>query len=261
MPIETVVSPVAIGAARVTHYWHTESGSDYSSGMEKPTPTIQSVISSWNQTGPDGVTNLAVGADRLFIRLEQVNGVWLRVLKMQGSVVYRPLLQLTTVRPGANFTRSFGRHVWGGLFNWSAAPAAGVDSGIGFGVVDHARILPGSAQNNGMLLGNVAGVLKFVSRGAGGYEEVDLSAFANPLSEWNRIELMLRHATKDSDASVTAVINGVNALTRYWSAGHKLPVPPAATGEWRPMQTHLEVATYLRSMELTYYAGPDVELL
>jgi hypothetical protein len=264
MPNESVVSLQAIGAARVIEWWHTESGTEYSGSIEKPA-SLSAIVAitaaaPWSQTGKDGLA-IAAGADRLFIRLEQINGVWLRVLKMQGSVVYRPAVTLTTARPGANFTRSLGRYVFETLANWSAAPGAGVDSGIGYCPVDHGRVVAGSAQNDGMIIGNIGGVLKFASRGPGGYEEVDLSAFANPLTEWNRIGLVLRHATKDSDASVTAIVNSTPAMTRTWAAGHKLPELAAATGRWFPQLTHAEVATYLRTMEHHFYAGPDVDNL
>lgn len=240
-----------------------ESGTEYSAVLEKPTlVAVTGTRTGLPFAGNDkaGVA-MALGADRLFIRLEQINGVWLRVLKQQGSTMYGPSTTFPTVRMGATFQRAIGRCVWEALLSWSAAPAAGVDSGIGFTPVDHARIVAGSLQNDGMLIGNVAGVLKFVTRGPGGYEEVDLSAYANPLDEWNQIGLMLKHPTKEQDASVTPIVNGVEvqAARRTWSAGHKLPEFAAARGSFYPQFTHAEVATYLRSLELHYYAGPDVE--
>lgn len=263
MPQEAVVSPSPIGAARIIEWWHTEHGTEYSGVMEKPAPNAVVGIAAGSPVGLTDKAGAAIaqGADGLFIREVQLGGAWGRWLHMRGSILYRPHTSLCIVRPGADFRWTFGRFVWESVVQWDAAPGAGVDSGIGFYPVSHTRCRAGSLQGDGMYIGNVGGVLTFVSRGNGGYEEVDVSANANPLASGNRVTLMLRNATKSSDAAVVVLVNGVVALTRFYTGAHKLPKPVAALGGWYPTAIHAEAVGYMRMQEFHYYAGPDVEVL
>lgn len=263
MPGETVVSPSPIGAARVIDFWHSLAGTEYSAVLQKPSPfavTGTGPFTPYSGTDLAGVA-LAQGADGLFIREVLLNGVWQRWLHLHGSVLYRPRYACVTARPGAQFRSVLGRAVWEAVVQWDAAPAAGVDSGIGFYTNDHDRARAGSLALPGMYVGNVAGVLTFVSRGPGGYEEVDVSANANPLANGNKVGLMLRRATANSDATVTVLVNDSAALVRRYAGAHKLPEHKNTTGAWYPCQVHAEAATYLRTQELHFYAGPDVENL
>jgi hypothetical protein len=265
MARESVVSPPSPGAARIVDAWQPTTAGDYTNMQDKPGGKAQ--ITGTIGTAPASVTGPAGGAivqgtDGLWVHDLSFNGQVSKWLSLHGSVAYRPAIGLVTVRPGVDFRWSFGRYVWSAVCLWDGAnPLAATDSGIGFYPVNHGRCRAGSAQNDGMYVGNVGGVLTFVSRGAGGYEEVPIVGNANPLTEPNKLSLVLTQATLSQDAAVRVLVNGVERVRRTWSAGHKLPELAAATGSWYPHLVHAEDQTYLRAQHLRIYAGPDVETL
>lgn len=83
---------------------------------------------------------------------------------------------------------------------------AGVENGLVFGFVDAlANLRPVTGAGAGFAVYNEGGVLTFAMRGAVGLDSTPIASAL--ITEWNKIHVELRNATKDNDASVRLFVN------------------------------------------------------
>jgi hypothetical protein len=212
---------------------------------------------AFSTTGPDGVTGIAGAGNGALINAPAGAigpGQWYRWTGGSGQWVPRVFVHIA--QPAIAFNWFIGRVVFELFGHWDVAPGAGIDSGILWAKALNARLLPGSNQLDGIGLFNVAGVLKLVTRGNGRYEEVDLSAYAAPLNEGNKLALHLCNATVSTPARVIAMVNDLPAAVRYWQGAHALP----AEGTFNPNITHCAPGTsFFNQTQLAYSQGPDTD--
>jgi hypothetical protein len=253
--IETAVTAPPIGASRSEDWYMNPDGSGMQQSLVRGRligTTDPSILSSNADAAGAGMVLTAA----YLLNPVQVGGEWLRMAKLQGSMVFTRGVPFQIVQPAArSLAWALNRYVWEGIFTWPANPAA-IDSGLILSNVQNARVR--LAGNVGIGLGNVAGVLTFYTRGPGGFEAVDVSALAGPLGSLNKLALVYRHPAKGRDASVSAYVNDRLAATRTWAAGHKLPVPANLGTLLWPQLCHGTNVTDCWVSNLRYSAGPDV---
>lgn len=207
-------------------------------------------------TGPTGVAIGSAGNGDAINGPASVGGSTQWYRWVGASNRWHPLIMLHIQQPAVAFRWWLGRYVFECVASWQAAPAVGVDSGIACLVTAHTRLLPGSLMGQGLGIYNVNGTLKFVSRGTGGYEEVDLSAFAGPLNGYNKIGLHLCQPTKVTPARVIAMVNDVPACVRFWTGVHALPIP---AGGMYFHTLNVETPNEFRTAQIATYMGPDID--
>lgn len=281
MPSGQIVSPLPIGASR-----YTDAGSN--AHLADPYTNMQSrgggnpyygsgVISQVNR-GFDGAVASAPGDGAYQATQQTFPGRAAR--HAGGSMHLGPQMDFWRVRPVARFAWPIGRFYWEALLWWDKlATNVLQDSGMCISMDWSTNFFPriygaASGTEQGIQVGiRPGGILRFASRGAGGFEEVDLSAFTGSLLYPTKVRMQLRNATLNSDAGLDIIINDVLALTRTWTAGHRLPIPytlsnaTAAAGNnpgsvrMQMVSADIEPNQMLFVAQYKFVSGPDTPTL
>lgn len=253
--IETAVTAPPIGASRSIDWYVNPDGSGLQQALTRGR-LLGSFDSSATSSNADATGTGMVLTGAYNLAPVQVGGEWLRMVKLQGDMCFSPGYPFVTVQPATRSLQwALNRYVWEGIFTWPTNPG-NIDSGLILSPATHCR--PRSLAHVGIGLGNVAGVLRFYSRGPGGFDDVDVSALAGPLNSLNKLALVFRQPAKGRDASVSAFVNDRLAVTRTWSVGHKLPNPAAGGTLMVPQLAHASNVTECWVTNMRYSAGPDV---
>jgi hypothetical protein len=256
MSYETPVTAPPIGVSRSAD-WHVNpdgTGLDQTIVRGRLLGTVTSMRTSSNADS-GGAGMVLTGAYQLLP--VQIAGKWLRMCKLQGSAHLGPIIPLQTFRPTLKeVVWPIGRYVLEAITYWSAAPGAAVDSGICLAPADAARV--NGLNHHGIMLGNVAGVLRFYTRGPGGFESVDVSALAGPLNSLNKLTLVIRQPGFNRPASVTALVNDRIAAAREWVGAHKLPLTDNLLAALSPQLVHANNVVDCWMTDIRMSCGPDV---
>lgn len=258
MPFDSAVTATPIGASRTLDWYMNLNGSGLTQANARSALAQNfNLTASSSNSAYDGSGMVLTNPYQL--APVQVGGKWLRMCKLQGTYWFTTTIPLTTTRPTAkDIGYPLGRYIWEGLFYWTAPTGSPqVDSGLLLSTAGNARTL-GTSLDPGIGLGNRNGVLTFYSRGPGGFEAVDVSAYAGPLNSLNKLTLIVRQPGLGRDASVTALVNDIAAVTRSWGAGHRLPVPISSAAHFYPQLPHTTTAADCWVDQLRYSAGPDI---
>lgn len=174
-----------------------------------------------------------------------------------ASQLLGPFLAAHIQQPAVQFQWQQGRFIVECVASWPVNPAVGVTSGVCWMNTNHTVLLTGSVDGVGIV--NNGGQLQFVSKGAGGTETVNLSAFAGPMNGYNKLALIFVQPTKARPARIIAKVNDVSACVREYSAGHKLPVP-LGRGWWTQM-IHASNPDFFWTTQLHIGYGRDYDEL
>lgn len=257
MAQETAVTAPPIGASRSQDWYINEDGNGFQAGAVVRGRLVGVTDPSSSSSNGDAAGAGMVLSGAYNFGPVQVGGKWMRAVKMQGDMCFS-VIPLTTFTPTLrDMSYPLGRYVWEGLFHWPTNPGVNTDSGLLLSPLDHARMLLGGA--NGVLLGNRNGVLSLTTRGVGGLEVVDVSAFAGALNLWNKLTLIVRQPGLNRPASITALVNDRTVFARSYVGGaHHLPITTSTLAALRAQLIHGTNVTDCWVSQLRFSAGPDV---
>lgn len=174
----------------------------------------------------------------------------------QGAIFSDFRIPLVCAKPPQITSWEDGLHMVGLVGAWPTN-TAGKDNGLVLGFVDAvANLRPIAGLGQGWTVYNENGVLTFAMRGAVGLDSTPLTA---TVTEWNKILLKFRHATKDNDATLELFLNDApTAVVTKTSADANWPAVGATVNSVINWGVGVDSATeYFNFRNVRFTRGPN----
>jgi len=253
MAQETAVSPIPEGSARVTNImWAPRRAAvaSLNGAANDRAGTGAAVVgssSNWGLGGTDGGTLI----QNLGAACYQIRG---------GAVQHEQRFPLVRTRPTNITAWRIGLYVFEVVLAWPNN-AVGADNGLLWGYQDSVNTCRPSAGQCMAVMNDTAGGLVFVMVGPTGTQTTAIGA-GLVLTDWLKVRVESRSATKTQDASVLVYLNDSSqAAVSKTSADANFPaIGAGASALWNHGVGCGSAVNYVHVREWHVWTGPDTSI-